>query len=49
MKLLGISKMIFVPGIVLQEAAEVYWVFLFEDTNVYAIHVKCITIRPRDM
>ena len=33
----------------LQEAAEVYLVQLLEDSNLCAIHAKCITIQPKDM
>ena len=33
----------------LQEAAEAYLVGLFKDTNLCAIHVKWITIMPRDI
>jgi histone H3 len=33
----------------LQEAAEVYLVGLFEDTNLCAIHCKRVTIMPKDM
>ena len=33
----------------LQEAAEAYLVGLFEDTNLCAIHAKCITIMPKDI
>ena len=33
----------------LQEAAEAYLVGLFEDTNLCAIHVKWITIMPKDI
>jgi histone H3 len=33
----------------LQEALEAYLIGLFEDTNLCAIHVKCIAIMPRDM
>ena len=33
----------------LQEACEAYLVALFEDTNLCAIHAKCITIMPRDI
>ena len=33
----------------LQEATESYIVGLIEDSNLYAIHAKCITIMPRDM
>ena len=33
----------------LQEASEVYIVGLMEDTNLYAIHAKCVTIQPKDI
>ena len=33
----------------LQEAAEVYLVLLFEDTNLCTIHVKHVTIMPKDI
>ena len=33
----------------LQEAAEAYLVGLFEDTNLYAIHAKRVTIAPKDI
>ena len=33
----------------LQEAAEVYLVQLLEDSNLCAIHAKCITIQPKDI
>ena len=33
----------------LQEAAEAYLVGLFEDTNLWAIHAKRITIMPKDI
>ncbi|KAI4977741.1 hypothetical protein ZWY2020_014295 [Hordeum vulgare] len=33
----------------LQEAAESYLVGLFEDTNLYAIHAKRVTIMPKDI
>jgi histone H3 len=33
----------------LQEASEAYLIGLFEDTNLCAIHVKRITIMPKDM
>ena len=33
----------------LQGAAEAYLVGLFEDTNLCAIHAKCITIMPKDI
>ena len=32
----------------LQEAAEAYFVSLFEDTNPAAIHAKPVTIQPKD-
>ena len=33
----------------LQEVAEAYLVQLLEDSNLCAIHAKCITIQPKDM
>ena len=33
----------------LQEATEAYIVGLFEDTNLFAIHAKRVTIMPKDM
>ena len=33
----------------LQDAAEAYLVQLLEDSNLCAIHVKCVTIQPKDM
>ena len=33
----------------LQEAAEAYLVGLMEDTNLAAIHAKCVTIMPKDI
>ncbi|ODM93899.1 histone H3.3 [Orchesella cincta] len=33
----------------LQEAAEVYLVGLFEDTNLLSIHAKRVTIQPKDI
>lgn len=33
----------------LQEAAEMYMVLLFEDTNLCAIHTKRVTIMPKDV
>jgi len=33
----------------LQEAAEAYLVGIFKDTNLCAIHAKCVTITPKDM
>ena len=33
----------------LHEACEAYLVSLFEDTNLCAIHAKCVTIMPKDV
>ena len=33
----------------LHEAVEAYLVHLFKDTNLCAIHTKCVTIMPKDM
>ena len=33
----------------LQEASEAYLVSLFDDTNLFAIHARCVTIMPRDI
>ncbi len=33
----------------LQEGAEAFLVSLLEDSNLCAIHAKCVTILPRDM
>ncbi|XP_036127193.1 histone H3.3A-like [Molossus molossus] len=33
----------------LQEASEAYLVGLFEDTNLCALHAKCVTIMPKDI
>ena len=33
----------------LQEESEAYLVGLFEDTNLCAIHAKCVTIMPKDI
>ena len=33
----------------LQEAAVAYLVGLLEDANLCAIHVKCVTIMPKDI
>ena len=33
----------------LQEAAEAFLVGLFKDTNLCAIHAKCVTIMPKDI
>ncbi len=35
--------------LVLQEASEAYLIRLFEDTNLCAMHGKCVTITPKDM
>ena len=35
--------------VALQEAAEAYLVYLFEDTNLCAVHAKRVTIMPRDI
>lgn len=35
--------------IALQEAAEAYLVYLFEDTNLCCIHARRVTIMPRDI
>ena len=35
--------------VALQEAAEAYLVGLFEDTNLCGLHVKRVTIMPKDM
>ncbi len=35
--------------LVLQEGTEAFLVSLLEDSNLCAIHTKCITILPRDM
>ena len=35
--------------ITLQEAAKVYLVSLFEDTNLCGIHAKRVTIMPKDI
>ena len=32
-----------------QEASEAYRVGLFEDTNLCAIHAKCVTNMPKDI
>jgi histone H3 len=34
-------------GLALQEASEAYMVGMFEDTNLAALHAKCVTILPR--
>ncbi|XP_055990573.1 uncharacterized protein LOC130042425 [Sorex fumeus] len=34
---------------VLQEACEAYLVGLFEDTNLCALPIRCITIMPKDI
>jgi histone H3 len=33
----------------LHEASEAYMVGMFEDTNLAALHAKCVTITPRDI
>ena len=33
----------------LDEAAEAYLVCLFKDSNLCAIHAKCMTVMPKDM
>ena len=33
----------------LQEATESYIVGIMEDSNLCAIHAKCVTIMPKDM
>jgi histone H3 len=33
----------------LQEATEAYLVGMFEDTNLCAMHAKCVIIMPKDM
>ena len=33
----------------LQEATEAFLIGLFEDTNVCAIHAKCVMIMPKDV
>jgi histone H3/H4 len=33
----------------LQETSEAYLFGLFEDTNLCAIHAKCVTIMPKDI
>lgn len=33
----------------LQEAAEMYLVHLFEDSNLCAIHAKRVTLQPKDI
>ena len=33
----------------LQEASEAYLVGLYENTNLCAIHAKCVTIMPKDL
>merc|ERR1711976_848461 len=37
------------PIMALQEASEAYLVGLFEDTNLFAIHAKRVTIMPKDI
>ena len=45
------ARLNFASGAILalQEAAEAYLVGLFENTNLCAIHAKCITIMPKDI
>ena len=45
------ARLNFASGAILalQEAAEAYLVGLFKDTNLCAIHAKCITIMPKDI
>ena len=33
----------------LQEAAEMYLIRLFDETNLCMIHAKCVTITPKNM
>ena len=33
----------------LQEAAQAYLVSLMEDSNLIAIHAKCVMIQPKDI
>ena len=33
----------------IQSAAEAYLARLFDDTNLCAIHIKCVTVMPKDM
>ncbi len=35
--------------LVLQEGTEAFLVSLLEDSNLFTIHAKCVTILPRDM
>lgn len=35
--------------VALQEAAEAYLTYLFEDTNLCCIHARRVTIMPRDI
>ncbi|VDO09620.1 unnamed protein product [Rodentolepis nana] len=37
------------PVAAIQEAAGAYMIGLFEDTNLWAIHAKRVTIMPKDM
>ena len=45
------SRLNFASGAILalQEAVEAYLVGLFKDTNLCTIHIKCITIMPKDI
>lgn len=52
MKSLKISNLLKISRLsssAIQEAAEAYVVELFEDTNLCAIHVKRVTIMPKDI
>ncbi|CAO2614609.1 Histone H3.3 type 2, partial [Lemmus lemmus] len=42
------TDLCFQSAAILREASEAYLVGLFEDTNLCAIHVKCVTIMPKD-
>ena len=33
----------------LQEASKAYLVGLYKDTNLCAIHTKCVTVMPKDL
>ena len=37
------------PVLVLHDVMEAYLICLMEDTNLCAIHAKCVTILPKDM
>ena len=34
---------------VLQEAGEAFFVGLFKEANLCAIHTKCVTVMPKDV